>query len=196
MPILGIIASQDYVRTPPSSYESIQTYTVGSGGTSTITFSSIPQTYKHLQIRAMATTPGVDGIYDQTTFNSDTGSNYSWHFLEGRPDLSPSARASSGVSQSHIRLFVWGSGPYGTGTTGYPAVGIADILDYTNTNKYKVTRGLSGGDSNLTVSSVGLASGSWRNTDAITSITLTAYAVGSATTFGQYSSFALYGIKS
>ena len=194
MPILGTVASQ-FSGKPFTSFESIQTITVGAEGQSTVVFSSIPQTFKHLQIRAMATTPSVNGIYDQTTFNSDTGSNYSFHFLEGRPDLSPTARASSGVSQSHVRLFAWGSGPYGTGTTGWPAVGIADILDYTDTNKYTTIRGLGGGDSNSTVSSVGLTSGSWRNTNAITSITLTAFAVGSATTFEQYSSFALYGIK-
>jgi|LakMenE01Jun11ns_1017448.scaffolds.fasta_scaffold9906174_4 hypothetical protein len=194
MPILGTVASQ-FSGKSFNSFESIQTITVGAEGQSTVVFSSIPQTFKHLQIRAMATTPSVNGIYDQTTFNSDTGSNYSFHFLEGRPDLSPTARASSGVSQSHVRLFAWGSGPYGTGTTGWPAVGIADILDYTDTNKYTTIRGLGGGDSNSTVSSVGLTSGSWRNTNAITSITLTAFAVGSATTFAQYSSFALYGIK-
>ena len=179
----------------PGSYESIATVTVGSGGSSSITFSSIPQTYKHLQIRAIATTPGVDGIYDQTRFNSDTGSNYSWHMVVGRPDLSPTAQADAGTSQTHIRLFTWGGGPYGTGTTGYPAVGIADILDYTDTNKYTTTRGSGGGDSNLTVSTAGFASGAWRNTDAITSITLTAFAIGSATTFAQHSHFALYGIK-
>jgi hypothetical protein len=178
-----------------TAYESIQTYTVGSGGSATITFSSIPQTYKHLQIRAMATTPGVDGIYENATFNGDTGSNYSFHLLIGRPDLAPTAISQGGASQTHIRLFVWGGGPYGAGTTGWPAVGIADILDYADTNKYKTTRGLGGGDSNSTVSSVGLASGSWRNTDAITSITLTAFSAGSASTFAQYSSFALYGIK-
>ena len=194
MPILGTVASQ-FSGKSFNSFESIQTITVGAEGQSTVVFSSIPQTFKHLQIRAMATTPSVNGIYDQTTFNSDTGSNYSFHFLEGRPDLSPTARASSGVSQSHVRLFAWGSGPYGTGTTGWPAVGIADILHYTDTNKYTTIRGLGGGDSNSTVSSVGLTSGSWRNTNAISSITLTAFAVGSATTFAQYSSFALYGIK-
>ena len=178
-----------------TAYESISTVTVGSGGSASITFSSIPQTYKHLQIRTIATTPGVDGIYEKATFNGDTGSNYSWHMLIGRPDLTPTALTDVGTSQTHIRLFVWGGGPYGSGTTGYPAAGIADILDYTNTNKYTTTRGLGGGDSNSTVSSVGLASGSWRNTDAITSITLTAFSAGSASTFAQYSSFALYGIK-
>ena len=53
MPILGIIASQDYNRVT-NSYESIATVTVGSGGSSSLTFSSIPATYTHLQIRYMA----------------------------------------------------------------------------------------------------------------------------------------------
>jgi hypothetical protein len=195
--LLNIIAGTLSAGTPPippTSYESIATVTVGAGGASSITFSSIPSTYKHLQIRTIATTPGTSSIYDQTTFNSDTGSNYSYHTLQGSGSA---ASASAGTSQSYIRLFTWGAGPYGAGTTGWPAVGIADILDYADTNKYKTTRGLGGGDSNSTSqpSIIGLASGSWRNTNAITSITLTAFAVGSATTFAQYSSFALYGIK-
>ena len=51
MPILGVIDSAKTGNL--SSYESIQTITVGSGGASTIVFSSIPSTYAHLQIRAL-----------------------------------------------------------------------------------------------------------------------------------------------
>jgi hypothetical protein len=189
----GILASGNYPRVT-NSYQSIATVTVGSGGQATVSFTSIPQTFKHLQIRALITTPSTSSIYDNTTFNGDTGANYSWHFLYGNKTT---AGADSGTSASYLRLWTLGSGPYGTGTTGWPATGVADILDYTNTNKYKTTRGLAGGDSNSNSqpSIVGLASGSWRNTAAITSITINAFAVGSATTFGQYSSFALYGVK-
>jgi hypothetical protein len=193
MPILGIWASQNYPRIT-NSYESIATFTVGSGGSSSIQFNSIPQTYKHLQIRALITTPSISSIYDNTTFNGDTGANYSWHFLYGNKTT---AGTDASSSASFLRLWTLGSGPYGSGTTGWPATGVVDILDYTNTNKYKTTRGLAGGDSNSNSqpSIVGLASGSWRNTAAITSITINAFAVGSATTFGQYSSFALYGVR-
>ena len=49
MPILGIMASQISGHLSNPSYESIATYTVGAGGSSTMVFSSIPQTYKHLE---------------------------------------------------------------------------------------------------------------------------------------------------
>ena len=48
--ILGILASSGVAAGAANSYESIATVTVGSGGSSTITFSSIPATFTHLQI--------------------------------------------------------------------------------------------------------------------------------------------------
>jgi hypothetical protein len=68
---------------------------------------------------------------------------------------------------------------------------VIDILDYANTNKYKTIRSLSGTSYNNNNGAVGLFSGSWRNTNAITAITLQA----SAANLAQYSQFALYGIK-
>jgi hypothetical protein len=53
MPILGIIASSRLAAVPPS-YESIETVTVGQAARATdMTFTSIPATYTHLQIRYM-----------------------------------------------------------------------------------------------------------------------------------------------
>jgi hypothetical protein len=73
---------------------------------------------------------------------------------------------------------------------------IMDILDYANTNKYKTTRGIIGFDTNGTVAGyggrVGLISGNWRSTSAITSITFT---VDNAANYSANSKFSLYGIK-
>jgi hypothetical protein len=69
---------------------------------------------------------------------------------------------------------------------------VIDILDYANTNKYKTIRYLSGYDANGS-GRVGLGSGSWRSTSAVTSITLQGLEYSS--NYKQYSSFALYGIK-
>jgi hypothetical protein len=71
-------------------------------------------------------------------------------------------------------------------------VGVIDILDYANTNKYKTTRTLSCFDTNnvdrgLTM----LLSGNWRSTSAVTTVRLFA----GNNSMAQYSSFALYGIK-
>jgi hypothetical protein len=83
--------------------------------------------------------------------------------------------------------------PGASSTASIFGVAVCDILDYTNTNKYKTVRSLSGHDQNGS-GYVTLMSGSWRNTAAITSITILRDSGGANLT--QYSQFALYGIKS
>ena len=81
-PILGIIASSMLGVT--SSYESIATTTVGALGASSVTFSSIPSTYKHLQLRWIARSNRVAAQdFVDIRLNSDTGANYSAHLLYG-----------------------------------------------------------------------------------------------------------------
>ena len=169
----------------PTSYESIQTVTVGSGGSASISFTSIPSTFKHLQIRGIARGNG-GAFYDRPLiqFNSDTGSNYSWHYLEG---YNTSTGAAAGTSQTFISEYYAASGAGATASV-FGAM-VLDILDYADTNKYKTTRSLAGLDSNTVGGALQLASGSWRNTAAISTITLSGF------TFQQYSQFALYGIK-
>lgn len=168
-----------------TSYESIATVTVGSGGSSTITFSSIPATYTHLQIRAIcrttAGTSNINSIFGQ--FNSDTGSNYARHFINGS---GTSVGANNGVSQTSM---FWGTNIETLGTNIF-AANVIDILDYANTNKYKTTRSLSGVDANGS-GFVQFMSGLWMNTAAVTSITI----LPNSDSFIQYSHFALYGIK-
>jgi hypothetical protein len=171
------------------SYDSIQTVTVGAGGTSTVTFSSIPSTYTHLQIRGisrMNTGGGSNTGGLQLQFNSDTGTNYTTsHVLYGNG--SSALAAASGTSMASGSVINY---PQSSATSNSFGVVVADILDYANTNKYKTVRGLGGYDGNDTNGIVTLRSFAWMNTSAITSIT-----VGVSNDFAQYSSFALYGIK-
>jgi hypothetical protein len=173
------------------SYESIATVTVGAGGQANIEFTSIPATYKHLQIRCYAqvvrSTYGIgDGLMQ---FNSDTASNYSWHNIRG---IGSSTNAEKTPTSTYITI---ADGMWGTSTGTTFGVSIVDILDYTNTSIYKTTRAISGVDFNGTLGGyggfIGLNSGNWRNTSAITSIKLTS----PNGNFTQYSSFALYGIE-
>lgn len=164
----------------PSSYESIATVTVGSGGSSSIVFSSIPSTYTHLQIRTSSRISGQS--YGLLRFNSDSTSVYGTHFL-----LGDGANAQATASLSNTNIF----GIYvGSGANIFGA-GVVDILDYTNTNKFTTTRSLTGTDENGS-GVVLLLSGLWRNTAAITNIEI----LPQASSFAQYSHFALYGIKS
>lgn len=186
-PILGIYASQISGHlTPPDTGAMfpLGMVQVGSGGAANVTFSSIPSTYKHLQIRYLAATQasaGDDPLYAR--FNNDSNnSNYRTHRLSGN-----GSSAGSDSYQLPVASSVNGNGNAAT----YYAGGIIDILDYTNTSKNKTIRSLSGWDGNGS-GIIYLISELWINTSAITQIDLTTY---SSSSFRQYSQFALYGIK-
>lgn len=168
-----------------NSYFSIATTTVGAGGASSVTFSSIPQTYTHLQIRGISRLTNVVANTDVTVrFNSDSASNYSFHSLYGNGS---SVLSVGGANESQMYpMFTVGTSV----TSNVFAVGVTDILDYTNTNKFKTVRSLSGYDANGS-GYVNINSGNWRSTSAVSTITITSY----SNTFAQYSSFALYGVK-
>lgn len=167
------------------SYESIATTTVGVGGTPTISFADIPQTFKHLQIRGIARSTRAAFASDPLLIqvNSDTASNYSWHYLVGDGS---SAASNAGATQSSMMNYLIANN---TVSNVFGAF-VIDVLDYANTNKYKTFRSLMGVDNNGS-GWVALNSGNWRSTSAITSIELTAQNGD----LMQYSSFALYGIK-
>jgi hypothetical protein len=182
-PLPGIYASQITGHLVTNSFESIATVTVGAGGTSTISFTSIPSTYKHLQLRYISNNTAA-AYYILLRFNSDSGTNYSSHQLTGN---GTSVSASAGVSNTQIEL------PRNSGTfnSSIMSVGIADILDYANTSKYKTVRALGGYDTNGNGQAVDFNSGAWLNTTAVNSITLSAIAGN----YNTYSQFALYGIR-
>ena len=177
-PFAGVIAGD---------YQSIATTTVGGTAQSTITFSSIPSTYKHLQIRVLARSnrAGVDDIF-VVRFNSDTGANYSRHFL-----LGSGSGTSAFVAGGETYILADGSAGSTTTANVFGSC-VMDVLDYADTNKFKTLRGLGAVEANGTSGYLTLVSGNWRSTSAITSITITSYYSGS---WVQYSSFALYGIK-
>jgi hypothetical protein len=167
------------VAAATNSYESIATATLSSDGT--VSFTSIPSTFSHLQIRYRANNVSASNYRIAIRFNSDTGSNYNWHYLQGNGS---SAQAGANDEYTAARMVE----AY-NGSTNW-SVGVIDILDYTNTNKYTTLRSLGGWDANGS-GTVGLSSGLWKNTAAVTRIDIVPY-------LGDYksgSTFALYGIK-
>jgi len=189
-PILGIIASQDYVRIPPSSYESIATFTAAGGETS-LTFSSIPATYASLQIRGISRDTAAFNYNQElgVRFNSDTGSNYAWHRLIGSSAGSVSANGSASATS----IATYYSGCCDNATASVYGANIFDIHDYASTTKYKTVRYFSGVDTNTSSAEFGvtLGSGLWQSTSAVTSINIRSL----YTAFKAGSTFALYGIK-
>jgi len=170
------------------SYESIATVIVGSGGQSSVSFTSIPTTYTHLQIRGIvrkAFSSGTTAL--KANFNSDTGMNYTNHQLYGNGS-SAGADGNATGTYSNMPFFAIATQQ---SDTAYGAF-VVDILDYRNSNKYKTIRSFAGYETN-SVGFINLASSLWLSTSAITSITLATYASGN---IDQYSKFALYGLRS
>ena len=96
------------------------------------------------------------------------------------------AASGAGTSASNIDIFYINSS---ASTANVFAANVLDILDYANTNKYKTVKLLAGADQNGS-GALGLYSGSWRSTSAITSITITP-----SSSIAQYSTFELFGIR-
>jgi hypothetical protein len=188
-------ASNSITITAPGDYESIATVNVGSGGASNVEFTSIPSTYTHLQIRAISRYTGTQNsgaeVYMQ--FNNDTASNYSLHRLLAYANLSEAALSAAGLATQTRLQCGYTTGGTSGGTTNMFGAQVIDILDYKNTNKAKTVRTLGGYDSNTDTGyrSIGIHSGNWRSTSAITSIKI----FPETDSWAQYSSFALYGIR-
>jgi hypothetical protein len=185
-------AASNSVTPPPIGFNSIATVTVGVGGQSSISFTSIPQTYKHLQIRGIARTNDAGQTQDVIglRINSDTTTaNYRSHRIaaDGTNKVS-TTQASGTYSSSWIG--------YATGVNASASMfgaTIIDLYDYTSTVKNKVGRSLAGdSQNNNTDNQIILGSSLYLSTSAVTTITLVPiFASG----FAQYTSFALYGIE-
>lgn len=160
----------------------------GTGSSSTVTFNSIPSTYKHLQVRwlwrstASATTSAA-GV----RLNSDSGANYATHRLLGD---GASVSAQGSVSETYA------GGPLSIASANALAdsftVGILDIHDYASTTKNKTLRFSFGHDFNGS-GVVFLSSSLWLNTNAVTSLSL--LMADPARNISSTSVFSLYGIK-
>jgi hypothetical protein len=179
--ILGTVASSILKQT--TAYNSIATYTA-AGGESSFTFTSIPQTYAHLEVRILSRRPSGSSHVIALQMNSDTGANYSWHNAYSNGSL---AFAGAASASTYIDTF-WPN--TGSNLSNQFGAGTIDILDYSSSTKNTTVRSLGGGDHNGS-GSIYLTSGAWYNTAAITSLTI--FFRGDTVVAG--SSFALYGIK-
>ncbi len=182
--LIGIIASSG-AGAVAGDYESIATTTLGAGSTNSVTFSSIPQTYTHLQVRIILQgTTAFNVPFLGATINGDNGSNYATHRLIGDGS---SASAAANTSQTQMILPRFPDTATPSYTNMFGAI-IVDYLDYASGNKNPTVRAFGGYDANGS-GQIGINSGVRLNTAAITSITF--QTAGMA----QYTQFALYGIK-
>ena len=162
-----------------STYTPIASITL-SNAQSSVTFSEIPQTYTNLILvcNVQLSSSGQSMLYQ---FNGDTATNYSLTILKGNGTSATSTR------RSNINYQLAAGWDAGLPTSSSFATGIVNIQNYSNatTNKTSIARGsnAAGGDVTATVNL-------WRNTAAITSITVYT-GVGN---LASGSTFNLYGV--
>jgi hypothetical protein len=157
-----------------STYEKIASQT-GNGSATTITFASIPQTYTDLVLVMPIFTSS--NANESVQINGDTGSNYSNTWLTGNGSTAVSSRNSNNTALTiQVNIF---------STSTSPAFHIMNFLNYSNTTTYKTILSRSNRAEQATEAFVGL----WRNSAAITSISI------ASATFTTNSIFTLYGIK-
>tara|TARA_R110000803_G_scaffold68527_1_gene130445 strand:- start:1353 stop:1943 length:591 start_codon:yes stop_codon:yes gene_type:complete len=189
--LLGILNSQA-AGGGGGSYDLIESQILSSSQTS-ITFSSLSayaSDYKHLQIRAVTrdnrAISGGNNVIMQ--FNGDTtGSNYyQLHFLKG--DGSTVSSGAEGAA-SYILPFTQ---PSANDTTDAFAPAVIDLLDVFSSDKFTTSRSLRGVNLDAAFTTqVGLSSGMWMNTAALTEIKLQPV-IGD---FAAKTRISIYGVK-
>jgi hypothetical protein len=173
------------ISEPVPSFESIATAT--PNGVSSVTFSSIPSTYQHLQLRFTTrdTATGTAKADVRLRFNNVSTSSYVIHYLNG-----DGATAIASYAAANTYLDIYAGAPRAGTTANTFSGAILDIHDYVSTTKNKTVRSFSGTDLNGS-GNVTLQSGLFLNTSAISIIDI----VSDGNAFASGSVFALYGIK-
>jgi hypothetical protein len=164
-----------------------------SSATNPVSFTSIPSTYTHLQLRwnARSTYAGTSSSIYFIINNKTAATDWSHHelYASGTGALSRNSAASTNSPILPAAI------PANTGLANTYGVGIIDIADYTNTTKRKVFRAFYGQNQNATTQGVvGIGGGqpiTLAVTDPITQLDL--YFDGNG---AIGSSFNLYGITS
>jgi hypothetical protein len=171
-----------------SSFWSIAT--ANPSGVSSVTFSSIPNTYTHLQLRTFTQISNSSSSVELEMWYNGVQNSYTFRGVYGNG--STALNVWNGANGGATRISDASVGTANSNTSLY-AVGIIDIIDYKNTSKNKMNTYISGSlvQSSNTGYHNGFGMGLWSNTAAISSITISNPAGG---TFVAGTKFALYGI--
>jgi hypothetical protein len=152
-----------------------------------VTFSSIPATYEHLQVRfsAAANSTGIKTV--SLLFNADTtASNYYIHSMRAWSSSTNGLGQTGGAPV----LYAFSSA---IPAASYNAA-VIDILDYANSNKNTTTAGVRGAATDVDTFGkyVEFVSGLWLSTAVVSSVVLQV----NSGSFVRGSEFTLYGLNS
>ena len=167
----------------PANYVLLEKITVGAAGASTVTFSGIPQTgYTDLVVvcSTRLSASGIEAL--DMRFNGDTGSNYSYRYMQG---TGSGITAGAATATSFDEAMVTNGNSSTANTFSNSSL---YIPNYTSSS-YKSFSLDTVEEENATAAYMRLEAGLWSSTAAITSIE-----IYGSTSFSQYSTFYLYGV--
>jgi hypothetical protein len=163
-----------------NTFELIYSATVGSGGASDITFSSIPATFTDLVVKISCKTNRSGSVDDMLLSFNGTTTGYSTRRLQG------SGSSASSSSESSL-AGIW---YLGNGDSAFDSVDIY-IPNYLSSGNKSVSID-SVTEANATSAYANFSAGVWSNSAAITSLKISSY---NSSTITQYSTAYLYGVK-
>jgi hypothetical protein len=139
---------------PTPTYTPLATVTLGTASSS-VTFSSIPASYRDLVLVVAGTTSASTGLY--LRLNGDTAANYTAIYAYG----------TGSVAVSNTTILMNGL-LFGNFVSANQSVAINQLMDYSATDKHKTMIGRINQPSNDVI----MTATRWANTSAVTSIQL------------------------
>jgi hypothetical protein len=167
----------------PNTFELIAATTVGSGGASTIDFTSIPSTFTDLCLKVSLRDTRSNVANGLVIRFNGSSSSFTSRVLEGS--------GSSGYSFNDTQGLVGENNSATSTATTFASTDIY-IPNYAGTTWNKSFSFDSVTENNATTAYADLGAGLWAATNAITSISL---ACLNSASFVQYSTAYLYGVK-
>jgi hypothetical protein len=163
---------------PTPTYTPLATVTLGTAASS-VTFSSIPATYRDLIIITNQTMVSGSGYDTSLRFNADSGSNYSNVYVLG----------TGSTSISGVQSLTFADCGFMNSFVSNQFNRIINIMDYSATDKHKtlISRASNPGSGEQ----VAMYSNRWANTAAITSVQVFS---GAGNSYAIGSTFSLYGV--
>lgn len=166
----------------PVTYKLIETVTVGAGGSASITFSSIPQTYTDLVMLVSSRAAGASVDVQAVVVNGGTTIMTSAIYFDSN---------NSGTPRSGSLYYYQALAQPSSYTANAFASSSIYVAGYSSTTRPKSFSTDSTLETNASGSYMGFMASYWNSTTAITSLTIQ----NQNGNFVQYSSASLYGIK-
>lgn len=175
----------------PNTFSLIASSTVGAGGAATVTFSGIPQTFADLKVIIS----GRSGSWGYSYNNLNMAINGSPGGTAYSDKVLYSVGTSAGsLGHTGTDEFLVGATPSTAGTASTFSNTEIYIANYASSSTYKSISSDSVTERNSITNGdvfLNMSAGIWASNSAITSLVFTT----DVTSFEQYSTFYLYGIK-